>query len=175
MPILRNLLAAFTLCLSGLAFSQSSADSEIKKCALPVPGNFAGSCEALKVKDIAESKHAGDVWIHCEDTSGAHGLGGLDAAMFLAQDARQYWWDETDAYLTALAKLLPAAEFQKLKTQHVKWEEALGPAEQSAYEEAEAEYPDGGTIVIYTGAWNALRINRDHALKLGCMLESRRK
>jgi hypothetical protein len=48
-------------------------------------------------------------------------------------------------------------------------------AEERAYRAAEAEYPDGGTAVIYTGAWNALKINRDHALKLGCLIESRRK
>jgi hypothetical protein len=175
MPSLRSLLAVLTFCLCGAAFSQNAAEGDVKKCKPPAPGNSAGSCEALKVKDVAESKHVGDVWIHCEDTSGEHGLGGLDAGMFLAQEARQYWWDEMDAYLARLEKLLPPEDFKKLKARHARWEKALSAAEESAYKAAEAEYPDGGTAVIYTGAWNALKINRDHALELGCMIESRRK
>lgn len=175
MSAFRGLIVALSFCLSWPALSQAAAESDGQKCEPPAPGNDSGSCAALKVKDIAESRHVGDIWINCVTLSGEHGFGGQGMAMFLGQDASMYWIGEVDAHLAALEKLVPPGEFKKLKAEHARWEDALPAAEDRAYEAGEKEYPGGGSAAFYVGARKAMEISRQHALKLGCMIESRRK
>ena len=174
MPRLQRLLGAVVLCACSGAFPAKPAQGQAGGCSRPAPGNHAGSCEALKSKDGEDSRHVGDVWIRCEETSGEHGTGGRGAAEFLATEGTEYWLEEVDRYLATLEKLRPPEEVKKLRREHGKWEKGLQAERDRAYKEAAEEYGEG-SAAFYAGAWGELKVIRHRALELGCMIESSRK
>jgi hypothetical protein len=159
-------IATALLVTLGAAARTSAAGPSV--CSRPSPGRPAGSCAALKTSDIAQSKHAGDVWLDCEEMSGRHPTLGSGAVAFFKKEAKPYWNNEIEAYMAALKAILPSSEYKPLLRQHQAWANQRPALERQA---AQNVY-EGGLMSWYLTERNVMGVARQHALALGCTLET---
>ena len=163
--IVQPVLFAFA---ASLLVSPIGAIAQANQCERPKKGVFAGSCGALKIRDVAASEHLGDKWTTCEIESGSHGTAGYGVAVFYSDTARAYWNEELGIYLETLEKRLGSRKFSSIAAAQKRWESQKS----MAIKRISKTYANKqGTMymVSYEGA--VMDIYRKRALNLGCRLE----